>query len=267
MTRLLVHVEGETEEGFVNQALTPHLYRCGFSKVGARLMGNSRQRYQRGGVGAWTSARKDITNHLNEDQGRIVTTMVDYYGMPHTGSRAWPGRSEANELAFPNNAKTVEKALVTDVWEQMGHDFNPERFIPYVMMHEFEAMLFSNCERFAERIGEPELAPKFQGIRDMFGCPEEIDDSPETAPSKRIASLVPGYQKPFMGTLASLELGLAAIRSACPHFRNWLERLERTPSRMDTQKKEHQNNSNLKDIGESVFVFRERVLPWQQTKN
>ena len=152
MTRLLVHVEGQTEEDFVNQVLAPYLCARGFSKVGARLMGNSRQRYQRGGVGAWTSARTDITNHLNEDQGCIVTTMVDYYGMPHTGSRAWPGRSEANELAFPYNAKTLEKALATDVCEQMGQDFNPERFVPYVMMHEFEAMLFSNCERFAMSI-------------------------------------------------------------------------------------------------------------------
>ena len=232
MSRLLVLVEGETEENFVNQVLTPHLYRCGFSKVGARLMGNSRQRYQRGGVGAWTSARKGITNHLNEDRGRIVTTMVDYYGMPQTGSKAWPGRSEASILAFPKNAETIEKALASVVSEQMGTDFNPERFVPYVMMYEFEAMLFSDCERFAEGIGEPELASKFQEIRAKFGCPEEIDDSPETAPSKRIKSLVPGYEKPLLGTLAVLEIGLAAIRSACPHFRSWLERLEGIPRRM-----------------------------------
>ena len=234
MTRLLVHVEGETKENFVNQVLTPHLYRCGFPKVGARLMGNSRQRYQRGGVGAWTSARKDITNHLKEDPGCIVTTMVDYYGMPQTGSRAWPERSEANELAFPNNAETVEKALASDIFEQMEANFNLERFIPYVMMHEFEAMLFSDCKRFAEGIGEPELAPKFQEIRAKFGCPEEIDDSSETAPSKRIVSLVPGYQKPVWGILAALEIGLGAIRSVCPHFRGWLERLEGIPRRMDT---------------------------------
>ncbi len=233
MTRLLVHVEGQTEESFVNQVLAPHLSARGFSNVGARLMGNARQRYQRGGIRAWATVRKDIVNHLKEDSACVVTTMADYYGLPQHGPKAWPGRAQAREHAFPCNAETVENALVTDVLEQMGPDFNPERFIPYVMMHEFEAMLFSNCERFAEGIGEPKLAPKFQGIRDTFGCPEEIDDSPETAPSKRIASLVPGYQKPLMGTLASLEIGLAAIRSSCPHFRSWLERLERTPSRMD----------------------------------
>lgn len=49
MTRLLVHVEGESEERFVKEVLAPHLCVRGFSKVGARLMGNVRQRYQRAG--------------------------------------------------------------------------------------------------------------------------------------------------------------------------------------------------------------------------
>ncbi len=44
MTRLLVHVEGETEESFVNEILAPHLCSRGFSKVSARLIGNARQR-------------------------------------------------------------------------------------------------------------------------------------------------------------------------------------------------------------------------------
>ena len=226
-------MEGETEERFVNEVLAPHLCVRGYSRVGARLMGNARQRYQRGGIRAWATVRKDIVNHLKEDSACVVTTMVDYYGLPDTGSGAWPGRSEAREFEFPNNAKTVENAFATDIREHMGANFNPKRFIPYVMMHEFEGMLFSDCDKFADGIGKPELAPNFQAIRDMFGCPEEIDDSPQTAPSKRIASLVPGYQKPFMGTLASLEVGLAAIRSACPHFQSWLECLEHTPNRMD----------------------------------
>ena len=109
----------------------------------------------------------------------------------------------------------------------MGTGFNDGRFIPYVMMHEFEAMLFSDCARFGEGIGHPQLAPSFQEIRDQFASPEEIDDSPDTAPSRRIVELVPRYQKPLMGKLAILEIGLDAIRTECPNFRTWLERLER----------------------------------------
>ncbi len=108
----------------------------------------------------------------------------------------------------------------------MGHAFNPSRFIPFVMIHEFEALLFSDCQGFAEGIGQETLASDFQAIRDDCSGPEKIDDSPQTAPSKRIAKLVPGYQKPPMGVLAALEIGLETMRSECPHFDEWLKRLE-----------------------------------------
>ena len=95
MTRLLVHVEGQTEETFVNEVLAPHLYGSGWRSVSARLFGNARQRYRRGGVRAWSEVRRDIVNHLREDQASTATTMVDYYGMPMAGRMAWPGRSQA----------------------------------------------------------------------------------------------------------------------------------------------------------------------------
>jgi len=79
MARLLIHVEGETEESFVNEVLAEHLYRCGFEKVSARLVGNARLRDRRGGIRAWISVRKDILNHLKEDRSCFATTMVDYY--------------------------------------------------------------------------------------------------------------------------------------------------------------------------------------------
>ena len=94
------------------------------------------------------------------------------------------------------------------------------------MMHEFEAMLFSDCAAFSRGIGRPTLAGMFQAIRSEFDSPEEIDDSPQTAPSKRIKNLVPGYTKPLLGTLAVLEIGLEAIRRECPHFGCWLDLLE-----------------------------------------
>lgn len=226
MTRLLVHVEGQTEETFVSEMLAPHLHKLGIGPVSARLMGNARQRSRRGGIKPWSAARRDILAHLREDQECIATTMVDFYGMPMTGRRAWPGRSQAEAMTFPQKAQTIEDQLLEDVRESMGSGFDERRFIPYVMMHEFEAMLFSDCGRFGDAIDRPELAPRFQEIRDQFDTPEEIDDSPDSAPSRRIVRLIPGYQKPFLGNLAALEIGLGTIRSECPNFRCWLERLE-----------------------------------------
>jgi hypothetical protein len=226
MCRLLIQVEGETEETFVNNILTPHLYNYGYSKVGARLLGKARMRANRGGICSWLIVRKEILNRLKEDRGAIITTMVDYYGLPRTGEQAWPGRYEASNLAFNDKAHTIEAALLEDICKDMGDNFDRNRFIPYVMMHEFEGMLFSNCELFGNGINRPDLIPQFQAIRNQFLTPEEINDSPETAPSKRIKSLIPGYQKPLLGLSAILEIGLDTIRTECPHFREWLEHLE-----------------------------------------
>ena len=229
MTRLLVHVEGQTEETFVNVVLAPHLYRRGYESVGARLIGNARLRNKRGGIRAWSSVRQDILNHLRADTGSLSTTMVDYYGMPQTGSRAWPGRAEAANLAFDQKAPVVGEAIMEDIYGELAEDFDRSRFIPYVMMHEFEGLLFSDPPRFARGIGMPDLADPFKQIRDQFATPEEINDSSQTAPSSRIRILAPGYDKPLMGTLAVIEIGLEAIRRECPIFHAWIGRLEEWP--------------------------------------
>ena len=95
MARLLIHVEGETEETFVNELLGRHLLACGYESVGACLLGNARHRSRRGGIRPWIAVRRDIIRHLREDQRCISTTMVDFYGLPRSGERAWPGRAEA----------------------------------------------------------------------------------------------------------------------------------------------------------------------------
>jgi hypothetical protein len=225
VTRLLIHVEGETEETFVSEALSPHLCSKGYHSVSARLVGNARQRSRRGGIKGWDSVRSDIVNHLRQDAGCVATTMVDY-ALPQTNVRAWPGRAAASSQPYTQKATTVESALLADVVATMGNRFNPNRFVPFVMMHEFEGLLFSDCSAFAVGIGRPELANAFQAIRDDFDTPEEINDSPLTAPSKRVQELVQNYEKPLMGALAVLEIGLSAIRDECPHFAEWLDRLE-----------------------------------------
>ena len=226
MSRLLIHVEGETEETFVNEILSRHLYRQGYTKVSALIVGNARMRDRRGGIRSWSTVRRDILNHLKEDSNCLSTTMVDYYALPKTGDKAWPGRDAAGRLPFDQKAATVENALLEDVCQEMGEGFDVHRFIPFVMMHEFEGLLFSDCEAFGRGIGCPELSAEFQAIRDQFASPEEINDSPITAPSKRVEKLVAGYNKPLLGTLAILEIGLEKLRNECPHSRHWLTQLE-----------------------------------------
>jgi hypothetical protein len=227
MPRLLIHVEGQTEETFVNDILREHLMRFGFSTVSARLVGNPRLRSRRGGIRSWESVRKDILRHLKEDAGAISTTMVDYYALPQD----WPGRAEApRKNSSSAKAECVEAALLTNITEEVGLRFDPRRFIPLVVMHEFEALLFSDPDRFAQGIGKGDLAAELRTIRQDFESPEDINDSVETAPSKRVERLFPGYEKPLHGPLAVMEIGLSAIRKECSHFNRWLERLEGLPA-------------------------------------
>jgi len=225
MARLLIHVEGVTEETFVNVLLGAYLAPRGYESISARIIGNARQRSRRGGIRPWIAVKKDIVRHLKEDQRCISTTMVDYYGMPSSGDKGWPGRATAPSLPIADKAPAIEDALLNDVSLEIG-DLNSSRFVPFVVMHEFEGLLFSDCVAFAHAVGLPKIEAALQAIRDEFRTPEEIDDSPETAPSKRIEALISGYQKPLFGVLAALEIGLEKIRQACPHFRAWLDKLE-----------------------------------------
>lgn len=225
MQRLLVHVEGQTEETFVNEVLRTHLVKgFGYADVSARLLGNSRLRSRRGGIKGWNTVRREILRHLQQDREVVSTTMVDYYALPQSGPEAWPGRAEAASLPFIEKAPSVERRLSTDIATSLSGD--GRRFIPFLVMHEYEGLLFSDSPRFAAAIGRPDLADGFQAIRDEFATPEEINDSPVTAPSKRVEQLIPEYQKPLMGVQAAVAIGLDGIRSQCPHFDAWVRQLE-----------------------------------------
>jgi hypothetical protein len=227
MARLLIHVEGQTEEDFANEVLRNHLVTQGYHSVEARIVGNARLRQRRGGIRPWPSVRKDIVNHLKEDQDCIATTMVDYYGLPQTAPGEWPGRTLSKSLrTVQEKATCVQDAVLNDLVREMGNRFDSDRFVPFVVMHEFEGLLFSDCTAFSRSIGRADLEIKLREIRENFTTPEDINDSPVTAPSKRVETLLPGYEKPLLGVLAVLEIGLSRIRDECPHFDGWLKQLE-----------------------------------------
>ncbi len=224
MSRILVHVEGETEEDFVKYVLAKYLGAKGYD-VGARLLGNARQRNRRGGIRDWELVRKDILRHLKNDQGAIATTIVDYYGLPEN----WPGRAHNIQNASPRVcAESVQQAIGEDIAGELGY---PKRFIPYVVMHEFEGLLFSDPGKLADSIGKPELTAPLSNIREEFESPEHINDSEHTAPSKRITGIYEGYQKRIDGVQAIQQIGLAKIREECPLFNDWIEKLECMPTR------------------------------------
>ena len=227
--RLLVHVEGETDEAFVNNVLGPHLYNHGYMSVAARIIGEARGRARRGGVVAWPAAKRDILRHLRRDPTCAHTTLVDYYAMPESGDKGWPGRGEARTVAVAAKGEVVELAIGADMQRAIGANADLRLFVPYVMVHEFEALLFCDCTALAETVGDPALAADFLAIRHAFQTPEHIDDSPNTAPSKRIKQICPRYRKRLDGPNAAQRTGIERMRDECKHFADWLSRLEALP--------------------------------------
>ncbi len=218
MNRVIAVVEGQTEQIFVRDVLAPWLGWKGVM-LSARLVGKPGHK---GGIGRFERARNDIVKLLRQESETVVTTMFDYYRMPSS----WPGRTEAKSLQHQRKAPQVEASIAEAVIKEFGSEFDVRRLIPYVQMHEFEALLFSEPIALAEVMRNAEAVNKLQVIRDVFDTPEEINDDPATAPSKQIVDIFPYYQKPLHGVLAAKRITVEKIRSQCPHFSDWLTRLE-----------------------------------------
>jgi hypothetical protein len=207
---------------FVKTLLAPHLYGAGFLRVDARLVGNARARSRRGGIRDRHVVRRDIERHLKQDSKVYASLMVDYYALPLT----WPGRNSNASVSIENKHEAVCAAILADFESYSGIS---GRFVPFVLMHEFEAMLFADCQRFASALGYDDKHQALQDVRDAFATSEHINDSPQTAPSKRVAQIIPRYDKVLYGNVAATEIGLASIRSDCRLFDRWVQTLETLP--------------------------------------
>lgn len=220
--RVIALVEGQTEEAFVRRLLAPML--------GARGVAMSATTYGRrrshGGVPRWGKAERELLRLVKEDTGRFVTTMFDYYGLPGD----WPGREAIAGKPPGAKAKILEQAMQSRILDTLGDDPDRSRFMPYIQMHEFEALLFSQPKTLGEvltRDARPRrIIHALQQVSGKFATPEEIDDGQTTAPSKRIRSLANHYQKVTDGNLAASRIGLETMRRKCPHFDQWLSSLE-----------------------------------------
>jgi hypothetical protein len=215
MKRVHVLVEGQTEEAFVGRVVRPHLH--GFevhveSKVilTKRVMsGPDRQ----GGVSSWPQIERDLRLLLHDSAVAGVSTMIDYYGLPADT----PGMATRPASALAA-ALHVEAAMEADIRDA--------RFRAHLSLHEFEALLFADPHLCGEYLRAPTVTRMMSDAITQCGEPELVDDDPMFAPSKRLFGACPTYRKTLDGPALAERIGLASIRSACPHFDRWVEWLE-----------------------------------------
>ncbi|KAA0260367.1 MAG: hypothetical protein DPW18_20665 [Chloroflexi bacterium] len=216
MNRVLVSAEGQTEETFVREVLRRHLwdFNVELQPVVITTHRVKQGRKFKGGVLSYPQTRNEIGRLLGDTSAVAVTTLYDLYHLPTD----FPGQSARPSGSGRNKALHLEAAFQKDI--------DSPRFRPHLQVHEFEAFLFVDPVRTATFFTEINIAKEIQRIRREFPTPEDINDNPQTAPSKRIIELYPKYEKPLYGTLAVLEIGLEPIRAECPHFDSWLTWLE-----------------------------------------
>jgi hypothetical protein len=216
--RLYVVVEGQTEESFVRNALAEALWASNVHPTPI-LLGTPGHK---GGRTSYARVKRDVVVLLKQDRSAYCSTMVDLYGL----GAGFPGHPPPDNLSNIDKVWHVEQAVKDDISEELP-DLRPDlRFIPYLQLHEYEAILFSDPAAFAAGINHPNLERQFQRIRDEFDSPEDINNDPETAPSKRVIAACPSYRKVIEGTQAATAVGIPTMRAQCHHFREWIESLE-----------------------------------------
>lgn len=194
--------------------------------------GRKRGRTFRGGLLSWQHVARDLELWMKQDHGQDswFTTLFDYYALPNDfpGYATLPPGDAAVRIA------RLQTAMTNDIEARFAGFPSAGQFIPYIQQHEFEALLFSDPSAFRVTMPDnPAALERLTGIRSGFATPEDIDDGPQTAPSKRIAAVWPRYQKPIDGLLAIQQIGLTTARRECPAFGRWVARLEALGASLD----------------------------------
>ncbi len=218
MIRIGVVVEGAMEESFIKNVLAPTL---GEKQIilTAMLLGKPGHK---GGSCSFARVKLDVGTFLKQDRSSYCSTMLDLFRLPFD----FPGMPLTEGLLAFEKVRRLETELHQEICRQFSQVRADLRFLPYIQLHEFEALLFSDPGALARGQNKPNLLTRLQAIRNKFPTPEDINEGPETAPSKRILKLNPSYKKVLEGTIVSHLIGIDVMRRECPHFNDWVTKLE-----------------------------------------
>lgn len=144
MKRLIIICEGPTEQAFCNDLLRDYFQSKDIILEAPTI------KHSNGGIVSWDTLRKQIVRHLNEGNS-IVSLFVDYYRI--RDSYRFPGWMESKSISNIYDRMHF-------LFEQMSLDIDENlrsRFIPYIQLHEFEGLLFSNIAVFQNNFTKNEL--------------------------------------------------------------------------------------------------------------
>jgi len=214
MKQLIIICEGPTEVQFCKDILHPFLLSKGIAAYYPLISKSG------GGIVAWKTLKLQLERHLREPSH--VTMLIDYYGIPDR--YAYPKWEESKSIGQKEpRMEFLEKAM----WENIGDPLN-RKFIPNILLHEFEGLLFNNMAAFERVFEDREFLDKRELAETIrrHPNPELINDTPHNAPSKRLHRMIKGYNKVTFGNLIAEAITLDQMRVKSPHFNTWLSNIE-----------------------------------------
>ena len=220
MTRLYFVVEGHTEEDFVNQVLIEHLAHRDVMVPPSIKVGNGKQT---GGKVTYARLLPQLERLMKQQPGVYFTTLIDMFRI----GTDFPNFQIANQLPDPVSRVTaLEQAMLEDMISRTRTRF----FVPYVQLHEFEALLWTDpsvLDAACIGHGVPSKLTELEAVNAEYETPEHINSRPEKAPSKRLKQLYGNaFDKRIIGSLVTKNIGLERIRQAYPRFGAWITKLE-----------------------------------------
>lgn len=219
MVEVIIFAEGPTEEQFIKRVIAPSL-RPAQVFVKPQLLKTSKD--ASGGAISFDRLKFNARNTLRQYPNAVLSTFLDLYGL----DTSFPDFNEAQKKSdVYARTNCLEHALHQAIVEHIG--CRAERFIPHIQPYEFEGLLFSNVAALCDI--EPEWSrylPDLATVRKAFDTPEHINNSYETAPSRRLKSLLqPKYQKTRHGPLGAERITLSIMEVECVHFHEWMNKL------------------------------------------
>ena len=164
-----------------------------------------------GGITKYSHFKRDVKKLLS-DRKAIVTTLIDFCRLPQD----FPGMQDLPLGPSRVQVSHVQKAIWKDLEE-------PSNFLPFIMLHEFEAMLFVSQDSLPSVMSaSTKESIEFATICNQFTSPEEINQRPGLSPSHRISNLFPSYEKVVHGIGCLQQMSLDEIKVKCPHLGKWL---------------------------------------------
>jgi hypothetical protein len=227
MKHLYIIVEGETELEFVNRILFPYLRSKGINTHLQGLMIT-----MKGGGHGFNNIehfKKTIRPILNNDNHPIITTMIDHYGI--NSEKKLPNFLNCiKERDIEKRILCMEQSLVNAVLEiSQGYRW----FIPNIIRHETETLLFADPEN-GFSLEEDSIKNAVIEITNQYSNIEDINSSPETAPSKRLIKVYEAQNKKYVKGADAINIveltGIEKILEKCPRFRSWVEKIIATQS-------------------------------------